>query len=1072
MERSNKPIKNPYAKSKKVMTNPYAKSKTHCEFEPSTFVAESEQFAKKVTAALSASPKPGDDNTTAHLKMLYADTPANDKPPSPAYLPVTELTYTQLDIVDEQETVAEEEQEPAPAQLNFAVVEGSKVPAKLPGMNKGDANQAVLGKAKSTQSGKVSAVAFLNMILAEFEHIPRFEELTYEHVAGENLQLLLHQICATVATVPIPQRCKDGLLPADSKNKKIIKWSTAQQYLGRIFTLFRGKFDKHEQFPSKVGDNPVWWDQMVTDTENEFKRNYNNKWSKDPDIEFGTYKVQPLYSVLPQFQNEEETAEFLEWFYGESEPSSGRSLGSYHRFHTDLLHIMSNRFDQIDPFFPHTIAEPTRDLFSWQLVSRGGEVGNCVWSEAKHFPLWSGIGIMKHQQKVLSRGHLIMVVPHLEFYQLCPFFWLGIYFFMGEGQARTQQQMDNGSGAAIFPDEWHRSSSAVSDRIGKSLKKGLDPKASKELKDSICQRSLRQGGINEISMHQRGRDPMTITGRSSHKTGINIDAYEDHNNPVRSLLGGQILSGHKCFSRPVRLPAPWWMDSDLRPEFLKLHRYFHRQCDIPAFQEGGKLFEFYSFLLCHVIMYVNVIAHRSRGHPVVVFFEGVAKDVGLSFGDGVHPSMVLTIMGQQLRERFKAENHSWDDNRMERVQDRVDECFEAMGKMARKQAESERRMENLVREMTTSFQQFRKGMESDINRSRSVHRLDEEKLQEMKYQLDSLRAKTSFLKSPPSDSRKRAAVPDPAATAQAKAPPQSSSMTVVNNSGQVFFGGSTVNGNSSSQARFGAMQAFAPAAQAQEPEEEATQPPAKKKKYANKSEELDAALYDNRWDRRTCDKGKITLDALCKQLHKEGWYNNNGKPSVPFNDESRAVHKTCKTYPAYFRYCMEVLEGVLSPEQRSTLCNSLGQAHLYNTKDMLEFYKFCRDATLQAVLTKEGRGSEIDLPEEVRRRQVGAKPKASVTGLGQRIREVKKKIAKLCPHVAREGKRGLNLTPFWTDVDANRTDQPPRGHQAIDTYFPANGRHTERPNRRGQAQASGSDPIEVLDDEEDSHAVI
>ena len=417
---------------------------------------------------------------------------------------------------------------------SFKPHDGSRISKKLPGRAGQKApGAAVLGKAKSTTVSVANSVNFFNIWLGEIEDMPdTFADLRAAHVEGEGLNDMLWAFGAAVTTMPIPINATKGFLPKENSNsKKQMGFPTIKTHMGNVKNALRDRFPDHPYWPKCKTDNPESFKLLVSQMETEYKRNLQQKWSKSPELEWGTHATKPLYSTRYFGDRDRGGAksgdwEFDNWF---REEGVSREDGDYFkegqhwgprkhpRLTTNLETIMKAQFLCAHYLNPKSYNDAFRTILTWIMVCRGGEVANCKWHECEDHPNWQALGFVKHQQKFLTNGQLVVVPMHAESFLLCTHFWMGNYIFLGDGLYRSPQQMADGKGNAIFPDDYRRTSSAVSQSIGANLKKFLSPHASKDLKDSITQRSLRQGAINEISCHPRS-GLLKVAGRSGHKT--------------------------------------------------------------------------------------------------------------------------------------------------------------------------------------------------------------------------------------------------------------------------------------------------------------------------------------------------------------------------------------------------------------------------------------------------------------------------------------------------------------------------------------------------------------------------
>ena len=613
------------------------------------------------------------------------------------------------------------DEEIAPTKLSFEPMEGSILPKKLPGRTDGSHNNPVLGVAKNTSDVRQKALKLLNIWLHEIEGLPPFQDLLFCHIEGDNLINLCWKFGATIVSIPIPQNATKGFMPGPTGSKKQLMWTSIKQYMGAVKNCLQEKFPDHPTWPRSPSDNPDWFKELIQAMEVEYKRNYLKIWSKSPELEYGNYKTRPIYSRAPYWDNEDEFESIQKWnvpFHGDDgEGSRGKgptgSFGALASTNNNLLGMMTRRFAQeCDPHFAFTYEAAARDIITWQMIARGGEVKFCRWSETVWIPQLQALGIVKHQQKTLSQGQMVVMLHHRKEFLLCPHFWLGCFMFLGEGLYRTALQMNEGSGDSIFPREFNRSTSAVSRRIGDCLKRSLDPCTPPEEKDCISQRSLRQGAITEISCHPRA-GPMEVCGRSGHSTGLNIDVYMDYMNPQRSLVGGQILSGHTNFSCPVRVPCPWHLESHFKDAFLQLLHDILSNITVKGFGPGEHLHEFLQLMIANQLMYYGTIKARFPDSPWLRFWEEKCKHIKDPHNPEWSVSDILEEWSRVLDDSYTTLNDRVQDvmltqHGVYRLHERVEESIARSTRLDWCQKKCKEEIDLTLNKLNNSFVELRK----------------------------------------------------------------------------------------------------------------------------------------------------------------------------------------------------------------------------------------------------------------------------------------------------------------------------------------------------------------------------
>ena len=871
----------------------------------------------------------------------------------------------------------------------------------LPKKPNGEYDYEVLGLAAATLETRKQAIRFYNMF-AKLYGFTLFEDLTKTEVSADNAENIFFNFNSFIASKPIPKNCKDGFAPPTANSKAMVMVTHLAKLSIAIKNCLRDKFPDLDTWPRSKADNPAWFKNILNWMCRTWRSNYLNKWSKDPDLTFGNTKIRPLYTGNP-VETVEDKAEQAAWYGKELKASNGYAMETPWAG-VDLHSMFRRAFMEAHPLNPKSYANGCRNKLTHSKVCRGGDIKWDRWSEYWFCETFQVLNTMKHHTKTLANPIGSPLAWNPKCYFMCDWFWLGLYVFFGEGLRRTQLQVSDHLVDCVFPDEYTSTSATVARRIGQWYKNMLPKGASKDLEASITQKSGRQGAITELSLH-----PLTnvfdVCGRSGHKTGVNIDSYIDDSNPARGMLGARILAGHTTFSRPMVVPAPYWLPSRYKESFDNLLKVCLAGNSVPTFEQSGQMYRGVQHLLCVQIHWFNdIVSEVGPNHPWVVALVDKARAAAIV--DPTHPEKQVIVVLEEwstlLRERQFSMNDHVDETHMKDYTYRsMYERLQTANERARQAEIAIQRQREDMKECFSEVMSQLVNMQKELAATRSAMLINpsdravtQEHVRELHQRSMALRSpsRNAMLASlraprtPTSHVRKQTNTPPstgsikvwmageeeqvkkPAAKAS-KPPPRAMATQhqhVENNSGNVFFGPTVMAPTVASMAEVDLVNAIP-----ENPRLDTT-----KTLIENSAKSL---LLGKASDVGT--GGKVMIHAILSELHRAKWYQGTGT----FYDGVRKCPSSCKSQPSKFRYVMQMLEFVCTPSERSRLLKKVGPNH--PTSDDIAFYDMLRTKCMDQMWIFEGKDPEVERVAQQNTRGCNVKP--TVSALAIRIKAYK-----------------------------------------------------------------------------------
>jgi hypothetical protein len=891
-------------------------------------------------------------------------------------------------------------------------------------------DSVILGMADSTKDGRANAVRILNIT---FNHLgfPQFQNLKSCHVEEDNIEHLLHRVIATLCTQPLPAEFGEGFVPKNPNSKQMWMITSILTTLGQMLMCFREKFPKHPTWPRSDTDNPNWWTQAIKEGKNEWTRQYQQVWSKDPDLVFGRVKCMAMYRKLPEMEDPDERQEICWWFREELERSGFQNLDCpWSTF--SLQSVNRKLFINAHPLNPKSFAELSMINFTHNKCLRAGEIKfdkytDCMWISA--LQCWE---TLKCQQKTLSEGISCPVVPNPEDPLLCPIFHYGSYVCQGEGLVRTRQQIEDGTADFVYPELYMSSSAAVARKITTIVRSGLPTDAPQELKDQISGKSLRRGAVTELAIHE-GTSILDVCARSGHSTGTNADKYNNKRDPSGSLLGGRILSGHRNLMKPARMPAPWWLSRNEKPGFDRIIDYLLSGCNVPSFQRGGRHFRFFCHLVSQQICHFEELRDEfGEQNGWVQGWIEIARNVELC--DPQHPEItpvqVLSEWSDIMARRNRTENShvharpigtwsAWDvatilRNNVERTQ-KLEKDVERLRADIRESLSLVKCALNMLtkevritRGAADTEREKQRTQEQQAKKSRARFALMEKCVGKdgiLEKLMDTTPDTTPVKFAPPIPSFKpqdfSPASPDcevvSPGTAQAdfarkqqqQAPIVQTQHITNNNKGPVIVMGT--------QANFASLPDVnvEPVVQSNDLLLSDVLPKADQVAWAKARP----------FHERKSKKGTTDLTYVLGDLHKKEWYAKE-PVDVPFHDPCRTVHTTCEDVPSAFRYTMELVEYCISPEEREFLREPIPKGQ--SVQAFMSRYVEIKDKCMRKLCEFEGRSYD-DL-KEAEANRAGQRTSCTFSAMSKRVKNYKNYINQML-NLTVEKRRGNRNDP-------------------------------------------------------------
>ena len=390
-------------------------------------------------------------------------------------------------------------------------------------------------------------------------------------------------------------------------------------------------------------------------------------------------------------------------------------------------------------------------ILTWYKCCRAGEVKYDNWSEYNFNTYLQCLETQKHQQKVLHTGLNSVLVFNRENYLLCTLFWMGQHNFFGGGLKRDARDGQQHNIDSVFPNERSCRSSETARRVSNFLKNQLPPNAPQELRDAVSAKSLRQGSITEMILHERST-PFDVAGRSGHSMGINFESYKDDSNPLIGYIGARVLAGHKNFSRPVMIPAPYWLPLKYKPSFDRLMAVLLQENKVPEFMRGGRLYRFAQHLACIQIHWYNdILGEYNRKFEWVQAMNEVANRAQLvdPFDASKTPTMILEEWSKIINEREWTENDCVDQTDMGRLT--LSKLYQDLTDLSGRMRDLEAGNQRLRSDLRECFSHQRSdiaNLEKAVTATRGMYISDKEQHDALMQQVRHLKAKTDFLRSP------------------------------------------------------------------------------------------------------------------------------------------------------------------------------------------------------------------------------------------------------------------------------------------------------------------------------------
>ena len=902
----------------------------------------------------------------------------------------------------------------------------------------GSPDLATLGRAASTADGRKNALKFFNTFQA-LKGKPMFEDLTDQHVANDLLPEVFYEVAHFAANCPIPTRYGPGFAPPDSNQKTMIKVPSLVQYLIGMKMCFREKFPDHSLWPPRGVETVPWFNQLSAAFVKEWRRNYQMKWKNNPDIQFGNSNVRPLFCKELAGINAQEESRLQLW-HGESflkTPSMDMPCNG-----VTFQAIMRRGFLSCDVNRPESWYNLSRTCTAHMKINRGGEIKNDVWEDYKYYYHYQALDTLKIQIKVLSSPLSCPLLHNPNSYALCPVFHLANYLILGDGLYRTQLQMEEGLDRYVYPNEHHYGSGAVSRRTTNAIRSYMPQWMGPEEKLQYSAKSSRKGMTMELAEHMHS-NVFTVTSRTGHKTGFNIDPYFVDDTPLHGLAAARIVAGHTQFRKPMRIPSPHFLDIKFKPGFDRLIEVILARNCLKCFEPGGHMHYYLQVMVCVCLYWYNDICETDGSCAFVNGWKNLAFRAELIDPEepSHHPEIVLNTLSSQLKCQEQSLNNGV--NEVDITQLTAVELYQQVAGCADRVAELNNETYEQKQDMKACFGQVCAsivGLEAELKRAVSNMTREKEAREKCMEELRVLKAKEAHLKRPSRGTKVAPSTPEMAQMwSPRKCPPSVEVITkdeamhgmddpsfnssrdsqpsvvnnVQNNSGTVYFTGSA---NSS-------------------------QPTTLLQQQRQKPRSLQLLRTSSAPD----TSGKVQLHKALEEArgHRSG---NLFAGPGPLHDESKGLPDSCSGVKSCYLYTMELVDSVLDPKERRFLVSAPG-AHHPNQEDR-RMYDSIRNKVMDRLDELEGkpRCTKYHKGKKVASKMGGAKTTASVLAIGKRVKKLKNNINKALGANAVIENR-IDKTPLCPLGDlATRFLPPgtPEGNRSMMSYMVADERASKR----------------------------
>jgi len=792
-------------------------------------------------------------------------------------------------------------------------------------------------------------------------------QMQYAEIEADNLQNLFLIIAHEFSTRPIPANADENLMPRNPNNKRCCMATTLTKYIGQLKVYLMEKFPQHPDFAQ--GQDPSWYKNLINQFERDCNRFHMNIKGNE-DIVFGDTTVNPLYRGREKTINSlgtsaDETMWYLE---GNQNPiiNDWVSLVDMRSICKELMRsarTLNNKNFQYRAWI----------VISYVAAGRGGEIKFLNFAEWKYYPYIEVLDIRWTEIKVLAK-YAMGLVPDRSTYLLDPYHALACYFAIERGLFRSREQIQRSLGNYLFPDLHNISNDRVTTEVGKVIKKSLPNNIPTEIKNQFSAKSTRKGAVSTMAVHPQCGIFETCA-RTGHKTGTNIDYYNDKNNVESTLIGGRVLSGWQNPTAVTRVPRLEAIGFSNKAALWRLMDALY-VISVEYFNPGKPLFPVIKICTASLIMYhEQVTLDLTPANSVSCYLREAARKASITDPrfPGMSPESVLMEWSRIIMKDFKANNPELSNaaNNLESMANAINHLATHVTNLTQELAANK----NLMEEKEANNERRFSLMQTHYDQERAT----------MVKEIADLRHKLAFIRTPP-----HAPVSNPTATPQRRAaavttdnrnvrrrlhataePPSlpqpsnnNQSPTLVSTITESAAPTSTVNASGNAGSQSGDSEASVASGEV---------PPVEtvNARLVFSTEALFEADGSN---------ANMTITAIVDWLHaKDFLFGLTG----PFK-ECCGKPKWAKE-PSHFYMFLELLDYVMTREQRTVLVKPAKDTP---EKDRVALYRSLETQMMNKLYEFEGTTAEL---EKAAKRK-GKKPMPTLSGVARRIKEYKKKI--------------------------------------------------------------------------------
>ena len=296
-------------------------------------------------------------------------------------------------------------------------------------------------------------------------------------------------------------------------------------------------------------------------------------------------------------------------------------------------------------------------VFIYNGVGRGGEIKFQQYSDWMWDSRFDTIYTTWHESKTLQH-YAIPMVPEKSNYVCDWYHSLGCFYAVEQGLFRNTK--NSSVSDFVFPRLHKLRDNTITKNLNKCIRENLPSGTTEKIKRSFSSRSIRKGGINELSQH-REIGFFDSIARSGHSAGTAQEVYIDRTSIVAALPGGLALNGWddvRGIAHPPRLSCIGEEGSKQAENMLsKVFVISHDD-----FLPNGVLRPILRSCLASLIMYYP-LTEKELGiqHILVVSIRNAAHLAAIKETNSSSPYQVLLLWSNIIAEDFKCQNRSVKD---------------------------------------------------------------------------------------------------------------------------------------------------------------------------------------------------------------------------------------------------------------------------------------------------------------------------------------------------------------------------------------------------------------------------